>query len=759
MRARVTLLLPVRNAEGTLDVWLADAADIADEVIALDDGSTDRTLAMLHASPIVTRVLTNPVRDTYFGWDDRNNRQRLIDAALEGDPSWLMFLDADERLDSTDAAALRTFLETAALPGFAYGFEVFRMERDDHHFDPRAYWIFRLFSSQDAGTRLPDQTLHFVPVPSGIPRTRWLQTSIRIQHFASLTAEHRHQRFAKYAEADPDDEFAQSYASLLDAPGTVLPWSDRPADLPVVLGTRGRYADLLDAEPQGLDIAVTAVVIAVDDLDVIDRSIRALVSQEVDEPFEVILVGSGTDGTVAHVHSRYPSVRCVQLPERVLPGGARNIGLWMARGSVITFPGSHVWLAPGSLQARLDAHDEGWDMTTCAVLNGNETAAGWASYFLDHSAQLPTRVSGEFAGAPGHAAYLTEDVLRVGGFPEDMRAGEDTVVNQRLYHDGKRTYFSSEAAFYHASPSRTLQQLAAHHYKRGVGLGRIIRAGRSGRMAGRTLTRSLRLPSRRLRAVQRGMSYASPDIKRTYRKVWPMVAAGALASAVGTWTELASRSAQENQAEDPTAPPDASGDQPPLLGIAGRPGPGSTGLLSFGTPRQAARRLMTFTRMATHRREVAPVLVPIVTSATVTAEQDGNFTTRLPEDTVVSYLDAARSVGAGLMLQIQPGRATLEAAVEKWQELLDQPDVGLILDLRSHVAFNDQAKQLESFVSLVSGSSGNYRNIGLLVISDGLLPVLPNIVEPIVISLSDGGGAFPHDAIAEHPRARALIYA
>ena len=168
---------------------------------------------------------------------------------------------------------------------------------------------------------------------------------------------------------------------------------------------------------------------------------------------------------------------------------------------------------------------------------------------------------------------------------------------------------------------------------------------------------------------------------------------------------------------------------------------------------------MTFTRMATHRREVAPVLVPIVTSATVTAEQDGNFTTRLPEDTVVSYLDAALSVGAGLMLQIQPGRATLEAAVEKWQELLDQPDVGLILDLRSHVAFNDQAKQLESFVSLFSGSSGNYRNMGLLVISDGLLPVLPNIVEPIVISLSDGGGAVPHDAIAEHPRARALIYA
>lgn len=752
------MLLPVRNAADTLDSWLADAATSADDVIALDDGSTDNTLQILRAHPIVTTVLTNPVRDTYLGWDDRQNRQRLIDAALTGDPSWLMFLDADERLDLADAEALRTFLDTEALAGFAYGFEVFRMEGDDRHFDPRAYWIFRLFSSEDGGSRLPDQTLHFVPVPSGIPLTKWLQTSIRIQHYGSVNDEHRQRRLAKYAEADPDDAFTQRYASLLDAPGTVLPWTERHADLPIVLGTRGRYADLLNAEPLGLDIAVTAVVIAVDDIDVIDRSIAALLSQEVDEPFEVILVGSGTDGTVEHVHSQYPSVRCVQLPERMLPGAARNVGLWMARGAVITFPGSHVWLAPGSLQARLNAHDDGWDMTTCAVLNGNETKAGWASYFLDHASQLPTRESGEFTGAPGHAAYLTEDVLRVGGFPEDMRAGEDTVVNQRLYHEGKKTYFTSEAAFYHASPSTTLKQLAWHHYKRGVGLGKIIRGRRQGRMGVRTLGRTLRLPRRRFRAMKRGMAYATPDVRRTYRTVWPLVAAGVLASATGTWNELATNPTKEPLAAHPIIQPNASRDQPPILGVSGRPGPGATGLLSFGTPRQAAQRLVTFTRMAAHQTEVVPVLVPIVTSATVTAEQDGNFTTRMSESMVLPYLDAARAVGAGVMLQIQPGRATLEAAVGEWQELLDQPDVGLVLDLRSHVAFNDQVSQLDEFTSWFSAASAERRNTELLVISDGMHVMLQGIREPIVISLSDTESKLPHDAFVDYPQARALIY-
>jgi len=72
----------------------------------------------------------------------------------------------------------------------------------------------------------------------------------------------------------------------------------------------------------------------------------------------------------------FPSVRCVELPFRVLPGEARNAGLWMARGDYVTFPGSHVWLRPGSLAARVAAHDDGWDMVTGAVVNGNESAAG-----------------------------------------------------------------------------------------------------------------------------------------------------------------------------------------------------------------------------------------------------------------------------------------------------------------------------------------------------------------------------------------------
>ncbi len=351
--AHLTVLVPARNAEHLLPEWLESASSYADAVIALDDGSIDRTRALLERHALVTDVLTNPVRPSYHGWDDLGNRQRLVDAACAAGAQWLLFLDADERIDAADGAALRRFLGREALPGFAYGFEVFRMVEDDRHYDPRAMWVFRLFNAADATTPLDSRRLHFVPVPCGIPVAKWLQTSIRIQHSGSLTASHRRARFDKYREADPDNEYQEDYDNLLSAPALVERWRRRPAGLPVLLGATGRYADhVTDVEDVACP-AMSAVVIAQNDAAVIDRSIRALVDQDVDDTFEVILVGSGDDDTVDYVRRAYPAVRCLQLPERALPGEARNAGLWMARGEYVTFPGSHVWLEPGSLDARL----------------------------------------------------------------------------------------------------------------------------------------------------------------------------------------------------------------------------------------------------------------------------------------------------------------------------------------------------------------------------------------------------------------------
>ena len=163
--SKLICLLPVRNGEADLPGYFASVARFADGIVALDDGSTDGTRALLEASPLVNVLLTNPVRERYKGWDDAANRNRLLAAAAELEPAWLLSLDADERIPADDAAALRAFLETDALPELAYGFKVFRMWQDLDQYDAAGLWVYRLFASQP-GQRFPEQRLHFVPIPT-----------------------------------------------------------------------------------------------------------------------------------------------------------------------------------------------------------------------------------------------------------------------------------------------------------------------------------------------------------------------------------------------------------------------------------------------------------------------------------------------------------------------------------------------------------------------------------------------------------------
>ncbi len=233
-RACVVCLLPVRNAASALPSYLAAAARFADAVIALDDGSTDDTRAVLRASPLVRILLTNPRRSDARGWNDGANRARLLRAAGALEPDWIVFLDADERIDAGDARALRAFLRRDGLPGCAYGLQHYRMWGHGAYV-PDVRWIYRVFAFARA-QRLPRRRLHFNPIPADIPRRAWLRTTIRVQHFGAATRGAIASRRAKYAAADPGRRYGHGPRELDRAPdGPVARWRPRPRSLPVLL--------------------------------------------------------------------------------------------------------------------------------------------------------------------------------------------------------------------------------------------------------------------------------------------------------------------------------------------------------------------------------------------------------------------------------------------------------------------------------------------------------------------------------------------
>jgi LCP family protein required for cell wall assembly len=182
-------------------------------------------------------------------------------------------------------------------------------------------------------------------------------------------------------------------------------------------------------------------------------------------------------------------------------------------------------------------------MVTGSMRNDNRSSAGWASYFLDHASVLPGSPSRELAFAPPHCSYDRELLMGEGGFPEDLRAGEDTVINMALFARGLRAWRASDVELFHASPCRNLPGLLGHHLRRGRGLGRIMLDGLppGGRIITRRVVRRAGfgyVPAR-IRATDANVhQFGDGELREAYERVRHLVIAGALAALAGTWWEL-----------------------------------------------------------------------------------------------------------------------------------------------------------------------------------------------------------------------------
>lgn len=237
---KLVCLLPVRNGASDLELYLESVSQYADGLIALDDGSTDETYEILSRHPLALETIRNPRRETYVGWSDVENRRRLLKAAEAHAPDWIIWIDADEMLEPSDAAVLSSFIETEARPGVAYSFEVLRMIDDLTTYDKCAMWVPRLYSFAP-GYSFPDRELHFELIPEQFDFGSCVRTSMRILHRASLTEERRAARYRKYDECDPDRKWQDSYENLLDPARNLKPLRPRQDGEPVIIPLAGHH--------------------------------------------------------------------------------------------------------------------------------------------------------------------------------------------------------------------------------------------------------------------------------------------------------------------------------------------------------------------------------------------------------------------------------------------------------------------------------------------------------------------------------------
>ncbi len=109
-RPRLSVAMIVRDEQNLLAESIESVRSIADEIVVLDTGSTDQTVA-------VAEQLGAVVGRAAFSDDFSAARNRCLELA-SGD--WIFWLDAGERLDDDSAAELRNFVDRQADPAKVY---------------------------------------------------------------------------------------------------------------------------------------------------------------------------------------------------------------------------------------------------------------------------------------------------------------------------------------------------------------------------------------------------------------------------------------------------------------------------------------------------------------------------------------------------------------------------------------------------------------------------------------------------------------
>src|SRR6476646_7346718 len=177
----------------------------------------------------------------------------------------------------------------------------------------------------------------------------------------------------------------------------------------------------------------------------IGRTVAAVVGQELDGQFEVVVVDDGsTDGTAEIAHAA--GARVVSNESPLGPADARNAGVAATAAPLIAFTDADCIPAPGWLRAGVSALEH-----SDLVQGGVEPEPGVTVGPFDHVITV-----GEEAGLYETANLFVrrEWFERVGGFrpfidPSRGHFGEDLVFGWEVRRAGGRTAFAGDAVVHH----------------------------------------------------------------------------------------------------------------------------------------------------------------------------------------------------------------------------------------------------------------------------------------------------------------------
>ncbi len=223
---KIVCVMQVRNEATPLPGCLDHLRPYVDGFLALDDGSTDGTAAVLAGEPAMLDVISLPVREPHT-WDEAGNKKALLSRAAELGADWVLCTDADERWEQRFLEQARDVAETCTREDVWWTVTWLRElwnRPDQYRCDgewgrKRRGRYFRLPDVRDSD----EKPLHGPWEPPSIRERAHRRYGFNLYHLKMIDAADRSARRDHYQRLDPENKLQEAgYAYLTDESGLKL---------------------------------------------------------------------------------------------------------------------------------------------------------------------------------------------------------------------------------------------------------------------------------------------------------------------------------------------------------------------------------------------------------------------------------------------------------------------------------------------------------------------------------------------------------
>ena len=130
MMPKLVCMLRVKDGMTFINEWLENMARLVDEIVVVDNGSTDGTYELLKSHPKVVDITKTE------GFHEGRDKIMVYEMARKRNPDWCLWLDVDEIFEKrVTRGHLNKLMKSKKVT--QYGFRRFTLKKDRNHFEAK----------------------------------------------------------------------------------------------------------------------------------------------------------------------------------------------------------------------------------------------------------------------------------------------------------------------------------------------------------------------------------------------------------------------------------------------------------------------------------------------------------------------------------------------------------------------------------------------------------------------------------------------